>query len=47
MKKIAILASGGNAPAMNNAVVAITKKARSLGIEVLLVKDGYLGLNND
>lgn len=47
MKKIAILASGGNSPAMNNALITATKKAISLGIEPYVVYNGYRGLVNN
>lgn len=42
--KIGILASGGNAPGMNNAIITLVKKAISLKMEPILIKDGYKGL---
>ncbi len=47
IKKIAILASGGNAPAMNNAVITLVRKAKFYELDVDLIHDGYLGLVND
>ncbi|AIV03490.1 6-phosphofructokinase [Candidatus Malacoplasma girerdii] len=47
MKKIAILASGGNSPAMNNAVITLVRKARYYNLEVELIQDGFLGLFNN
>lgn len=44
IKKIAILASGGNSPAMNNAIITLVRKAKSLGISVELIYEGYKGL---
>ena len=44
IKKIAILASGGNSPGMNNVVITLVKKAISLGITPYLIYDGYKGL---
>lgn len=44
VKKIAILASGGNSPGMNNVVITLVKKAISLGITPYLIYDGYKGL---
>ena len=43
-KKIAILASGGNSSAMNNAIITLVRKAKMYGIEVELIYDGYKGL---
>jgi 6-phosphofructokinase 1 len=45
--KIAILASGGNSPGMNNAVITLVKKAKLEKIETLLINDGYDGLLNE
>jgi 6-phosphofructokinase 1 len=42
--KIGIIASGGNSPAMNNAVIALVKYGQLNGIEVVLIKDGYKGV---
>lgn len=44
IKKIAILASGGNSPAMNNAMITLVRKAKSLGWEVELISNGYEGI---
>lgn len=42
--RIAILTSGGDAPGMNAAIRGVTLIARSMGIDVLGVQDGYDGL---
>ena len=44
MKRIAILTSGGDAPGMNAAIRAVTRKAIHDGIEVFGVNYGYAGL---
>ena len=44
IKKIAILASGGNSPGMNNVVITLVRKARLYNIEVELIYDGFAGL---
>lgn len=44
MKRLAVLTSGGDAPGMNAALLAVVKVASSVGVEVLGVKDGYEGL---
>ena len=44
IKKIAILASGGNSPGMNNVIITLVRKARLYNIEVELVFDGFSGL---
>jgi 6-phosphofructokinase 1 len=44
IKKIAIIASGGNSQAMNNAIITIVKQANAAGIEAYLIKDGYCGV---
>ena len=44
MKKIAVLASGGDSPGMNAAVRAVTRTARGRGAEVWGVWDGFGGL---
>lgn len=46
MKRIAILASGGDAPGMNACVRAIVRAGSHRGLETLGVKDGYDGLLN-
>ncbi|GHU30680.1 hypothetical protein FACS1894166_00760 [Bacilli bacterium] len=45
--KIAILASGGNSPGMNNAIITLVKTAQVHKIDVLLISDGYRGLLED
>lgn len=42
--KIAILASGGNSQAMNNAVIAIATQAKLANFDVVLIKNGYSGI---
>lgn len=44
MKKIAVLASGGNSQGMNNAVLGVLKHCAHLGITSYVVQDGYRGL---
>lgn len=44
IKKIAVLASGGDAPGMNSAIRAVTFSAYNFGIEVVGVLRGYDGL---
>lgn len=46
MRRIAVLTSGGDAPGMNAAVRAVTRKAIGLGLEVVGVQRGYQGLIN-
>ena len=43
-RKIGILSSGGDAPGMNAAIRAVTRRALSQGIEVVGVLGGYAGL---
>lgn len=43
-RKIAVLTSGGDAPGMNPAVRAVTRKALEEGVEVIGVLGGYKGL---
>ena len=45
-KKIGVLTSGGDAPGMNAAVRAVTRKALAEGIEVVGINGGYAGLLN-
>jgi 6-phosphofructokinase 1 len=47
MKKIAVLTSGGDAPGMNAAVRAITRRALAQGWDVFGVRNGYAGLLGD
>ncbi|MDR3163473.1 MAG: ATP-dependent 6-phosphofructokinase [Mycoplasmataceae bacterium] len=42
--RIGILASGGNSPGMNNAIITLVKKASVSKIDTLLIRDGYKGL---
>ncbi|MCT4787579.1 ATP-dependent 6-phosphofructokinase, partial [Exiguobacterium aestuarii] len=44
LKRIAVLTSGGDAPGMNAAVRAVTRKAIFEGLEVYGVYNGYQGL---
>ena len=44
MQRIAVMTSGGDAPGMNAAVRAVTRRAISLGIQVTGVRRGYWGL---
>lgn len=46
MKKIAVLTSGGDSPAMNAAIRAVVRVALEKGIKVLGVHRGYSGLIN-
>ena len=45
-RKIGVLTSGGDAPGMNAAIRAVTRKALSEGIEVVGINEGYSGLIN-
>ncbi len=45
-RKIGILSSGGDAPGMNAAIRAVTRKALYEGIEVVGINEGYSGLIN-
>lgn len=45
-RRIGVLTSGGDAPGMNAAVRAITRKALEQGVEVMGVRGGYSGLVN-
>ncbi len=44
MRRIAILTSGGDAPGMNAAIRALTRKAIHEGFEVFGIERGYLGI---
>ncbi len=44
MKRIALLTSGGDAPGMNAAIRAITRRALFHGAEVFAIRRGYAGL---
>ena len=46
-KRIGVLTSGGDAPGMNAALRAITRKALDEGMEVVGIIGGYSGLIND
>lgn len=43
-RKIGVLSSGGDAPGMNAAIRAVTRRALSQGIEVVGILGGYAGL---
>ena len=47
MKRVCILTSGGDAPGMNQCVRAFVRAASSLDIEVLGVRDGFIGLDHE
>ena len=44
MKRIALLTSGGDAPGMNAAIRAVTRRALFHGAEVFGVRHGFAGL---
>ncbi len=44
IKKIAVLTSGGDAPGMNAAIRSVVRSARSFGLEVVGIHEGYKGL---
>lgn len=44
MRRIAILTSGGDAPGMNAAIRALTRKAIHEGFEIFGIERGYLGI---
>ncbi|MDO4484078.1 MAG: ATP-dependent 6-phosphofructokinase [Clostridia bacterium] len=44
MKKIGVLTSGGDAPGMNSAVMAVAKAANMYGMPLVGIKRGYNGL---
>jgi 6-phosphofructokinase 1 len=44
LKRIAVLTSGGDAPGMNAAIRAVTRRAIYRGAEVLGIRHGYAGL---
>ncbi len=46
-RRIGILTSGGDAPGMNAAIRAITRKALEQGVEVMGIIGGYSGLINE
>ncbi|MBO7310955.1 MAG: 6-phosphofructokinase, partial [Clostridia bacterium] len=46
-RRIGILTSGGDAPGMNAAIRAITRKALEQGVEVMGILGGYSGLINE
>ena len=46
-KRIGVLTSGGDAPGMNAAFRAITRKALAEGVEVIGIIGGYSGLIHD
>jgi len=47
IRRIGVLTSGGDAPGMNAAIRAVTRKAIVQGWEVFGIQDGYLGLIED
>ncbi|MBR2122607.1 MAG: 6-phosphofructokinase [Lachnospiraceae bacterium] len=47
IKTIGILTSGGDAPGMNAAIRAVTRKAINAGLKVKGIERGYLGLLNE
>ncbi len=47
IKKIGVLTSGGDSPGMNMAVATIIKYAKSKNLEVVYIRDGFLGLYNN
>ena len=46
-RRIGVLTSGGDAPGMNAAIRAITRKALDCGVEVMGIIGGYSGLINE
>ncbi len=46
-RRIGVLSSGGDAPGMNAAIRAITRKALEQGVEVMGIIGGYSGLINE
>ena len=46
MNRIGVLTSGGDAPGMNAAVMAVAKAARRLGMTLIGIKRGYNGALN-
>ena len=46
MQKIGVLTSGGDAPGMNAAVMAVAKAARRSGVSLVGIKRGYNGTLN-
>lgn len=47
VKTIGVLTSGGDAPGMNAAIRAVTRKAITNGLKVKGIKKGYMGLLNE
>ncbi len=47
MHRIGILTSGGDAPGMNAAVRAVVRSALYYDMEILGIRDGYMGLKRD
>ena len=47
IKTIGVLTSGGDAPGMNAAIRAVTRKAIGNGVKVKGIKKGYQGLLNE
>jgi 6-phosphofructokinase 1 len=44
LKRLAVLTSGGDAPGMNAAIRAVTRRAIFRGAEVFGIRCGYAGL---
>ena len=44
MRKIAVLTSGGDAPGMNSAVVAVARTAAHFGMPLIGIHRGYNGI---
>ena len=47
IKRIAVLTSGGDAPGMNAAIRAVVRRGLSEGLEVIGIRDGFLGLHQE
>lgn len=46
IRRIGVLTSGGDGPGLNPCIRAVTRKAISMGIEVIGIQRGYIGLVN-
>ncbi len=44
IKTVAVLASGGNSPSMNNVVITLIRKCLYYGIKIKLINNGFKGL---
>jgi 6-phosphofructokinase 1 len=47
MKRIAVLTSGGDSPGMNPAIRSITRSGLNLGLDIIGIRNGYMGLLED